>query len=36
MNKWQSEKNVATLNRIFGKYRAWLASPNRMFFERDV
>lgn len=33
--KWQSEKNTAILNRMFGEYRAWLARPKKMLSERD-
>ena len=33
--KWQSEKNTAILDRIFGEYRTWLARPKKMLTERD-
>ena len=34
--KWQSEKNIASLDRIFGEYRAWLARPKKMLSERQA
>jgi hypothetical protein len=30
LKKWQSEKNSAVLNRMFGDYRAWLSKPKKM------